>query len=63
MIRETGRHGRGARPITAWRLLSPPRWRHIELQMPRQVRTTEMVKGGCVIAAGNAQPHGKGPGD
>ena len=43
MIRETGRHGRGARPITAWRLLAPSRVRHIELQAQRHVRTTEMV--------------------
>jgi len=35
--------GRGARSITAWGPLSPPRLRHIELEPQRQVGTTEMI--------------------
>jgi hypothetical protein len=45
MVRETGRHGRCARPIPAWGLLSPPRLRPIQLELQRQVGTAEMVIG------------------
>jgi len=45
---------RGAQPIVARGLLSPPRLRHIELERQGQMRTREMVIGTPLNAIGSA---------